>query len=83
MTFVLAVADHLLHNWKAAFKTLFALLGLLYAAYSIHVWYRLRHFKGPFSSGFSRFWLVRNHANGRTYLELLDVCKKYGARTSV
>jgi hypothetical protein len=77
---MLEVADHIRHNWKFAFKTILGLFVLLYAAYTVCGWYRLRHFKGPFSTGFSRFWLARSHAAGSTYLELLDVSKKDGER---
>ena len=59
----------------------FLLAGLLAFWYFQHVvraWYRLRHIPGPPSLGWSNWWLIRAHANGKTHLELDEICERYG-----
>jgi hypothetical protein len=53
-------------------------LVLAYVGNAVRVWYRLRHFKGPISVAFSKFWLVRSHLQQRVYLDVGEVCEKYG-----
>jgi hypothetical protein len=56
-------------------------LGLLVLAYignAIRVWYRLRHFKGPTSVAWSKFWLIKSHIKQTVYLDVAEVCEKYG-----
>lgn len=51
----------------------------VYLASKVRTYRRLRHFKGPFSTGFSDLWharLIVNHKNHRGYKDVLD---KYGA----
>jgi len=51
---------------------------LTYVGNAVRVWYRLRHFKGPISVAFSKFWLIRSHVQQRVYLDVGEVCEKYG-----
>ena len=53
-------------------------LVLVYVGNAVRVWYRLRHFKGPISVAFSKFWLIRSHLQQRVYLDVGEVCDKYG-----
>jgi hypothetical protein len=62
------------------FHTLGITLALLYVANAIRVWYRLRHFAGPLSAGWSKWWLIHAHTTGRTHLDLAEVCEKYGVQ---
>jgi len=56
-----------------------AVTWLLYLiATSVTTWSRLRHIPGPFSAGFSKWWLIRRQMTGKLVLDLQDVCKKYG-----
>jgi hypothetical protein len=54
------------------------LLVLVYIGDAVRVWYRLRHFKGPTSVAWSKFWLVRSHIKQTIYLDVAEVCEKYG-----
>jgi hypothetical protein len=45
---------------------------------TIRQYFRLSHFKGPLSAGFSQWWLIRSVGGGRTHLDLYEVCEKYG-----
>lgn len=58
----------------------FALLaGLVYVTYNtLYSWYRLRHIPGPFSAGFSKWWLFKHTWNGSLYLEGAEQCFKHG-----
>lgn len=59
-----------------------ALLLVVWSAISTARQYiRLRHIKGPPSSGFSKWWLIRSVGGGRTHLDLYEVCEKYGILT--
>lgn len=51
----------------------------VYLASKVRTYWRLRHFKGPFSTGFSDLWharLIVSHKNHQGYKDVLD---KYGA----
>ncbi|KLU91390.1 pisatin demethylase [Magnaporthiopsis poae ATCC 64411] len=51
---------------------------VVYLASKVRTYRRLRHFKGPFSTGFSDLWharLIANHKNHQGYKDVLD---KYG-----
>lgn len=56
--------------------------GLILAAWTVistvRQYFRLRHFKGPPTSGLSKWWLMRSVGGGRTHLDLYEVCEKYG-----
>ena len=55
------------------------LLGLAYIIFDTgRNWYRLRHIPGPFSAGFSKWWLFKHTWNGTLYLESAEQCFKYG-----
>ena len=54
------------------------LLILIYVGIAIRGWYRLRHFKGPFSVAFSKFWLIKSHVQQSVYLDVGEVCERYG-----
>lgn len=41
-------------------------------------YFRLRHFKGPRSTGISKFWQLKSVIGPRTHLDLSEVCDKYG-----
>jgi len=53
-------------------------LVLVYVGNAVRVWYRLRHFKGPISVAFSKFWIIRSHLQQRVYLDVGEACEKYG-----
>lgn len=72
------IFDYILHQWKSLACILIA---ALYLATKIYVWYRLRHIPGPLSAGFSKWWLIRSHASGRTHLDLAVVTEKFGTLT--
>lgn len=46
---------------------------------TLRQYFRLRHFKGPFSTGISKLWLIRAVGGGRTHLDLYEACEKYGS----
>jgi len=43
----------------------------------------LSHFKGPWSTGISRLWLLRANASGEMHKYFKDVNDKYGTHPSV
>lgn len=53
-------------------------LVLWYLISSIKAYWRLRHFKGPWTSGISRLWLLRANLGGRMNFEFTAVNDKYG-----
>jgi hypothetical protein len=75
---VASVVAQALHNWKALSWAVLGLFVVPYVGNAIRVWYRLKHIKGPFSAAFSKFWLVRSHVKQTAYLDVADVCEKYG-----
>lgn len=50
---------------------------------TLRQYFRLRHFKGPFSTGISKLWLIRAVGGGRTHLDLYEACEKYGSSIHV
>ncbi len=69
--------------WTNSGQLSFIVIGFLllgYAGNAVRVWFRLRHFKGPRSAAFSKFWLVRSHLKQSAYLDAGEVCEKYGER---
>ncbi|KND92746.1 Pisatin demethylase [Tolypocladium ophioglossoides CBS 100239] len=55
------------------------LVGLWSATSTLRQFLRLRHIPGPPSAGFSRWWLLRAVAGGRTHLDLYEACQKFGS----
>lgn len=51
---------------------------LLYAAYSVLQYARLRAFKGPASAAWSRLWLLDCVQSGRMHHIFYEVSTKYG-----
>ncbi|EXJ66480.1 uncharacterized protein A1O5_10632 [Cladophialophora psammophila CBS 110553] len=45
---------------------------------SITAWYRLRHFPGPSSAGFSYIWLALMSISGKSYKTQMELNRKYG-----
>lgn len=45
----------------------------------IRAYNALSHFKGPWSTGFSRLWLLRVNASGEMHKYFKEVNDKYGA----
>ncbi|OCT52775.1 pisatin demethylase [Cladophialophora carrionii] len=63
-----------------AYPGIILALGLAYLAIdTIYSWYRLRHVPGPFSAGFSKWWLFKHTWNGTLYLESAEQCFKHGS----
>ncbi|KAF2738093.1 pisatin demethylase [Polyplosphaeria fusca] len=64
-----------------SFRSL-CLLGLFFAFYvaadRCYQYWRLRHFRGPFSSGLSWIWHSKEVINGTAYLSYGDTTEKYG-----
>lgn len=54
------------------------LLCLYMLATTFHQYRRLRHFPGPPSAGFSKWWWLRSELSGEMNFRLLDVSEKYG-----
>jgi hypothetical protein len=52
--------------------------GVLYVGQKIQVYYRLKAFKGPFSTGFSELWHSRVLLSTTWHLKYKEVCAKYG-----
>jgi hypothetical protein len=44
----------------------------------IHAYNALSHFKGPWSTGFSRLWLLRANSSGEMHKYFKEVNDKYG-----
>jgi hypothetical protein len=60
-------------------RWLFVVAGLLgYVAYKVHVYNRLKAFKGPFSSGWFEFWHSYAIIGDNQHLKYKEVCEKYG-----
>ncbi|KAF2753912.1 putative P450 monooxygenase [Pseudovirgaria hyperparasitica] len=59
------------------------LLVLWYVYSTLNAYLALRHFKGPWSSGFSRLWLLRANLGGRMNHEFRAVNDKYGKTARV
>jgi hypothetical protein len=54
----------------------FAVLAYVFKVYRQYD--RLKHFKGPFSTGFSEFWHSRAMLRNESHLKYGEVCEKYG-----
>ncbi|SPN99923.1 related to pisatin demethylase (cytochrome P450) [Cephalotrichum gorgonifer] len=52
---------------------------LLYLAYSVRSWYRLRQFDGPWLARHSYLWLLRAVSNDKLHLTFPELHKKYGS----
>jgi len=65
-------------NWSLAVSGVLAFLLLINAGQRIRAWYHLRHFKGPLTASFSRFWLIRHSLAGRLQWDFAEVTDKYG-----
>lgn len=50
----------------------------LFLARTLRAWYRLSHVPGPFSGGFSKWWMVRQSLKGRQPYAIRDVIEEYG-----
>jgi hypothetical protein len=58
-----------------------ALIILLVAknlAFRIVRYLRLKHIPGPVGAGWTRLWLLRQAAGGKSHLAFFEVTKKYG-----
>lgn len=55
------------------------LLGYIFV-YTYTTWRRLRHVPGPYSAGFSKWWMLRNTLGGSMHLALKATCETYGKR---
>lgn len=55
-----------------------ALLVGWYLVATLNQYIRLRHFRGPTSAAFSKWWLARCIGSGRANLALYEVTEKYG-----
>lgn len=56
-------------------------LAFAFAAYWTHSYKqysKLKAFRGPPTSGWSNFWLVRAVLRQNTHIDLANVCQKYG-----
>jgi hypothetical protein len=51
---------------------------LIYAGSKYRTYSRLKHFKGPFSTGFSELWHSRVILECKSHLVYDQVCEKYG-----
>jgi len=60
---------------------LLALLLLFFTARTLYVWNRLRHIPGPFSAGFSKWWLLKRTMNGTIHMESAQATFQYGEVT--
>jgi hypothetical protein len=49
-----------------------------YLAQSYKQYSKLRAFRGPPTSGWSNFWLVRAVVRQNTHIDFANVCEKYG-----
>ena len=66
---------------NVAVAVLSAVLALLLARYLINVtkqYLRLRHIKGPFGSGWSRWFIISSTYNNTLHLDFAAAIKKYG-----
>lgn len=50
----------------------------LFLARTLRAWYRLSHVPGPFSGGFSKWWMVRESLRGTQPYAIRDVIEEYG-----
>lgn len=48
------------------------------AVSTVRQYYRLHHIKGPLIACLSKWWLFKSVNSGKAYLDLYEVCKKYG-----
>src|SRR3569833_1038339 len=53
----------------------FSILG---ATSTLRQYLRLRHIRGPPTTGFSKWWLISRVTGGRTNLDLYEACQNYG-----
>jgi len=72
------VMDQIAGNWTAIVSLVLILLVLVGIGQRIQAWYRLRHFKGPWSAALSRIWIIRHSMGGRLHWDLAEVTDKYG-----
>lgn len=56
----------------------FAFVVLYYVVSVVRQYLRLRHIKGPPSTGFSKWWLIRTVYGGRAHLDFYEASEKYG-----
>jgi len=56
------------------------LVGLLttYFATKLRTFLRLRHFKGPFSTGWSEAWHIRAILSLKSHIKYMEVTNRYG-----
>jgi len=57
---------------------LIALALAAYLAHSYKQYSKLKAFRGPPTSGWSNFWLVRAVTRQNTHIDFANVCQKYG-----
>ena len=57
---------------------LFAVCLVLYTAYKVQMYMRLRAFKGPFSTGWSELWHTTSILRKRSHLAYKEANDKYG-----
>ena len=55
-----------------------AIAVLAYLVQVIRQWYRLSHIPGPFSAGFSKWWMVKRSLEGRQPSAIKEVTDRYG-----
>jgi hypothetical protein len=64
------------------FLSLPSIVSFAIVAYIVHCFVqnaRLRHFKGPPTTGFSKLWLLRAITKGNMHIDFQKVNQKYGA----
>ena len=50
----------------------------LYVIQSIRTFYSLKHFRGHWSTGWSRLWLLRTQGSGQMHKRFTEINNKYG-----
>lgn len=65
----------------ASYPVVAVAFSFAFAAYLAH-WYtqylKLKAFRGPPTSGWSNFWLVRAVIRQNTHIDFANVCQEYG-----
>lgn len=66
-----------------AIAILLTLLLVSLTARTLYIWNRLRHVPGPFSTGFSKWWLLKRTLNGTIHMETAQATFDHGEVTQV
>ncbi|KAK3317638.1 pisatin demethylase [Cercophora scortea] len=78
MDVLAATASPLRANLAVAGYGLITTLLVWWLVSAVRQYRRLRHIPGPPLAPFSNFWFFRKNATGRTHLDFLDTCNRYG-----